>query len=128
MDVTVAETATIPGTDYVKNIFSTLPTDYRYSKITTQQVLPVTPLQPTSKTVDFILSKLDAPYVYLLSNTLICANVVITKENLLTVPDTGKTVGPINNALSSLFSSCFMSVNDTVITRKLNISKWSLKF
>ena len=116
-DVTVTESATYPGENYIKSFFSDLPTDYRFSQVAYKEFEPATPIATNSKTVDFILSDCRSPNVYILQDTLMSVTVVIKKANKTSLPDTEAIVGPVNCALSSIFSSCDMKVNDISITK-----------
>ncbi len=115
-DVTVSESATVPGESYLKSFFSDLPTDYRFAKCVYQQVQPNTPLTKNTKTLEFILTALSPPMCYLIDETLMSAQVLICKKDKTTLPDKAAIVGPINNALLSLFSSCDMRLNDLSVS------------
>lgn len=116
-DVTVAESATYPGENYIKSFFSDLPTDYRFTSVTYAEVGPVTGATANSKTLDFILPAITEPHVYILQDTVMSLTVVIKKANKISLPDTKAIVGPVNCALSSIFSSCNMKINDISITK-----------
>ena len=53
---------------------------------------------------------------YLIDETLMSAQVLICKKDKTTLPDKAAIVGPINNALLSLFSSCDMRLNDLSVS------------
>ena len=115
-DVTVSENATLPSEDYVSSFFSKIPTDAKFSRVSYQQVVPSVPIDKNSTTVHFILESLKSPMCYVISEILMSATVIITKQNKVDLPDVGANVGPVNCALSSLFSSCSMKINDISLT------------
>jgi hypothetical protein len=111
-DVTVLENQTIPSELYISSFFSKVPTDSRFVRVAYQQVMPFTAIDKTSDKVQFLFDTLKSPMCYLLSDMLMSATVVITKDDRVTLPDTDAKVGPINSCVSSLFESCFMKIND----------------
>lgn len=115
-DVTVTEVKTVPSENYVSSFFATLPTDTRFTKVSYVERVPEIGMANLSDEVKFIFEMLSSPSVYLLSDMLMSATVVIVKEDRITLPDTTARVGPINCAVSSLFSSCTMKINDIPIT------------
>jgi hypothetical protein len=115
-DVTVLEIQTVPSESYISSFFSKVPTDSRFVRVAYQQVMPFTAIDKTSDKVQFLFDTLKSPMCYLLSDMLMSATVVITKDDRVTLPDTDAKVGPINSCVSSLFESCFMKINDISIT------------
>ena len=115
-DPTVQEQGTFPAENMVSSFFSDKPTDLRFTKVAYQQIVPHTAVDANSKNIEFILEKLDSPFCYLVSDMLMQANVIITKEDGVTLPDSTSEIGPSNNLLSTLFSSCIMKINDDIIT------------
>ena len=115
-DVTVTEVKTVPSESYVSSFFSHLPTDSRFTKVAYAKIVPSTGINIYSDTISFIFTSLSSPSVYLLNDMLISAQVVITKKDRISLPDTTANVGPVNCCISSLFSSCTMKINDISVT------------
>lgn len=115
-DVTVTEVKTVPSESYVSSFFTKLPTDSRFTKVAYAKIVPDNGINNTSDTITFIFNQLSSPSVYLMSDMLMSATVVITKKDRVTMPDTAANVGPVNCSLSSLFSSCAMKINDIQVT------------
>ena len=115
-DPTVQEQGTFPAENMVSSFFSDKPTDLRFTKVAYQQIVPHTAVDANSKNIEFIMERLDSPFCYLVSDMLMQATVVITKEDGKTLPDTAANIGPCNNLLSSLFASSVMKINDDIIT------------
>jgi len=61
------------------------------------------------------LPSLDTPNVYLIHNTTIEVNILITKADG-TLPAKTVQVSTVNNTLSSLFSTVSMTINDALVT------------
>ena len=116
MDPTIQERGTFPAQRMIDSFFADLPTDMRFTKTTYQQIVPHTAIDKNSKTIEFILDRLDAPFCYLLSDMLMMVTVIITKSDGTSLPETVKVVAPCNNMISSLFASNVMKINDDQIT------------
>jgi hypothetical protein len=75
---------------------------------------------PTSsidgKTIEFNLERFDAANVYVIQETYCEVTVQIVKSDGVTLPDSTKTVAPVNNILHSLFESVRLTINDVPIT------------
>lgn len=116
MEATVQESGTFPAQRMIDSFFADLPTDMRFTKTAYQQIVPHTAIDKNSKTIEFILDRLDAPFCYLVSDMLMMATVLITKEDGKTLPDFLNKVATCNNVLGSLFASNVMKINDDIIT------------
>lgn len=116
MDPTIQERGTFPAQRMIESFFADLPTDMRFTKTAYQQIVPHTAIDKNSKTIEFILDRLDAPFCYLISDMLMMATVIITKADGVSLPERNKVVAPCNNILSSLFASNVMKINDDIIT------------
>jgi hypothetical protein len=68
-----------------------------------------------ARTLEFTLDRYDVGNVYLIQDTCIEVQCVITKNDG-NVPDTDKKVSVVNNLLHSMFESCRLSINDLPIT------------
>jgi len=115
-DITIQEAGTYPGTNYINSFFTDLPTDLRFTKTLYQQIVPHTAVNSNSKNLTFILDRLDAPYVYVVSDILMQCTVIITKEDGVSLPAKENYVAPINNSMSSLFGTLQMKINDDIIS------------
>ena len=115
-DVTVTETNVIPSQNYVSSFFSKLPTDSRFIRVNYQQISPFTAIDKTSNKIEFIFDTLKSPMCYLLSDMLMSVTVVITQTDRTTLPIQTARVGPANCAVSSLFDTCVMKINDISVT------------
>ena len=63
----------------------------------------------------FQLPSLDTPNVYLIQNTTIECNILITKADG-TLPAKTAKVCTVNNTLASMFSNVTMNINDALVT------------
>lgn len=118
-DVTVNEVHTIPSQNYISSFFTKLPTDSRFVRVNYRKIGPTIPVDKVSDNISFILHDLKSPSVYLLSDMLISCQITITKKDKVTLPGLTARVRPINCAISSLFRSCVMKINDIPVTGKL---------
>lgn len=116
MDPTIQERGTYPAQRMIDSFFAEQPTDVRFSKTEYQQIVPHTAIDKNSKSIEFILNSLDAPYCYQISDMLMMATIIITKKDGVTLPETSKIVAPCNNVLGSLFASNIMKINDDTVT------------
>jgi hypothetical protein len=116
MDAIESEVNTKPSSNFIEHFFSKLPVDSRFNKVEFQKFIPITGLDKNTTKIDFLLEKRSAPQCYLISKALIEVNVTLVKKDGVSVPDTTKLVGSINNCLHSLFSTVSMQINDQKIT------------
>jgi hypothetical protein len=116
-DVNVLEQGTYPAEPMIKSFFRKLPTDLRFIQTEYRQFNSQTGVDKNSTNFSFVLNRLDAPYCYLLEDSLIKVNLVITKSDGITLPDADKTVAPINNVCGSLFEDVRMKINDDELTQ-----------
>jgi hypothetical protein len=112
---TLAEANTTPSGSFIENLFLNLPTDARFKQVITHKFVPRTGLDENSTQIEFVLPALDAPNCYFISNVMIEATVLITKEDN-TLPAATDKVAPIPNMLSSLFETVSLRINDNLIT------------
>ena len=85
-DVTAGETASYPAQSFVKSYFSDLPTDLKYVKTEYTQIVPHTATDANSTNIEFVLEKMDSPFVYCVSDILLKATVTITKADGKSLP------------------------------------------
>ena len=95
--------------------FAKIPSDQRFNKVAWTKFVPSSGLDTTSESIVFNLSRQDSPNVYNLSNVLIEATVTIVKADKKSLPDKVCRVGPVNNALHSLFESVKTTINDELV-------------
>ena len=86
----------------------------RFLQCTHQKVVPTSSLD--GKTIEFNLDRFDAANVYLIQETYCEVTIKITKSDGVTLPDTSKLVGPVNNILHSLFEAVRLTINDVPIS------------
>lgn len=116
-DVNVLEKGTYPAEPIINSLFSKLPSDLRFINTEYRQFSTHTSVSKNSSSFSFVLERLDAPYCYLLEDALIKVNLIITKKDGVTLPDTNKIVAPVNNVLGSLFEDMRMKINDDELTQ-----------
>ena len=83
----LSEFGTDPGQPYLKSFYGPIPTDKRFAKVEYIQVSS-TALDPGTTQVIFNLDPKEPPTCYLISDIILKAQTVITKENG-TLPDEG---------------------------------------
>ena len=111
----LSEASTLPGKSLLEDLFLELPRDSRFNQVVLQKIPPSTGLDANSSQINFQLPSLDTPNVYLIQNTTLEVNILITKADGTVPPKTAK-VCAVNNTLSSLFSSVSMTINDALVT------------
>jgi hypothetical protein len=117
---TFSEAGTYPAGEYLEDLFADKPTDLRFTKTHYKKIAPTTQHDKGNTTFEFNLLSLKSPYVYLLEDTYMGAQISITKQDG-SVPsktlDSGdpRYVAPINCAVSSLFHSITTYINDTQV-------------
>ena len=116
-DVNILEKGTYPAEPIINSLFSKLPSDLRFINTEYRQFSTHTSVSKNSSSFSFVLERLDAPYCYLLEDTLIKVNLIITKKDGVSLPDTDKIVAPVNNILGSLFDDMRMKINDDELTQ-----------
>jgi hypothetical protein len=114
MEAQLTEASTFPAQVYANSFFSSLPTDARFLQCSFQKFVPTSSID--GKTIEFNLDKYDAANVYVIQETYCEVTVKIVKADGTSLPDTSKTVAPINNVLHSLFESVRLTINDVPIT------------
>ena len=92
----LSEAGTVPSVNYADTFFNDLPNDARFSNVQWAQIVPSSGLGQTIPNINFNLQKLAAPNVYILSDVLIEANILIMKEKNSALPDKLAQVGPGN--------------------------------
>jgi hypothetical protein len=116
-DVNILEQGTYPAEPMIKGLFRKTPTDLRFINTEYRQFNSQTAVDKNSNKFSFVLARLDAPYCYLLEDCLIKVNLIITKKDGVSLPDTDKIVAPVNNVLGSLFREMRMKINDDELTQ-----------
>ena len=112
---TVQEASTVPSGSFSENLFLNLPTDARFKQVITHRFVPRTGLDKDSTQIEFVLNSLDSPNCYFIHQTMIEAQVAITKADG-TLPAKAKKVMPNANMLASLFETVSLRINDVLIT------------
>jgi len=67
MQGNLSESKTIPSVSYVSRYFSDLPNDARFSNVSWKRCGPTEGITKSSVAINFILPKMDAPFVYLVN-------------------------------------------------------------
>jgi len=116
-DVNILEQGTYPAEPMIKGLFRKTPTDLRFINTEYRQFNSQTAIDKNSNKFSFVLARLDSPYCYLLEDCLIKVNLIITKKDGVSLPDTDKIVAPVNNVLGSLFEEMRMKINDDELTQ-----------
>jgi hypothetical protein len=114
MEAQLTEASTFPAQVYANSFFSSLPTDARFLQSTFQKFVPTSSID--GKTIEFNLDKYDAANVYVIQETYCEVTIKIVKADGTSLPDSTKTVAPVNNILHSLFESVRLTINDVPIT------------
>ena len=103
--------------NYIDSFFTKLPYDSRFNKVEYQKFVPISGMGETVRQIDFVLERRDAPMCYLISDILVEVHVTILEDTPIpTLPATSTEVGPVNNALHSLFQKVTVKINGTQIT------------
>jgi hypothetical protein len=113
MEGQLKEALTYPAQLYAQSFFFKVPTDSRFLQVSYQKFMPSSTLE--SKTLEFTLDRYDVGNVYLIQDTCLEVQCVITKSDG-SLPDIGKKVSVVNNLLHSMFESCRLTINDLPIT------------
>jgi len=116
-DVNILEQGTYPAEPMIKGLFQKTPTDLRFINTEYRQFNSQTAIDKSSKQFSFVLARLDSTYCYLLEYCLIIVNLIITKKDGVTLPDTDKIIAPVNNVLGSLFEEMRIKINDNELTQ-----------
>lgn len=116
MEAQLQPAASFQAQEYSQSFFREVPTDSRFIQCSYKKIAPSTSVE--ADIIVFDLQKFDAGNIYQIQNA--CLEVVckITKADGKSLPDTGKTVFPVNNTLHSLFSVVRLSINDVPIIKQ----------
>lgn len=123
MEGQIFEPLTYSAELYAQSFFKQSPTDSRFLQVTHHKFMPTSSLE--SRTIEFQLDRYDTASVIMIQNTIVRLQCVITKSDLVSLPDTGKNVGPVNNFLHSIFESVRININDVGIS--INPSSYPYK-
>lgn len=93
MQATQAEFGTQPGQDYIKSLFSDIPSDVRFSSVKYEPVPPNTAIDATATQIIYTLHPKENPACYLIGDMLMKLQVSIKKADGTTLPDNAAYVG-----------------------------------
>lgn len=113
MEAQLNEANTFPSQSYAQSFFSRLPTDNRFLQCAYTKVPPNASLD--SKTLTFVMERLEAANVYMIQDACLEVRFKITTA-AGALPTQDKLVAPRNNVLHSLWETCRISINDTLLT------------
>ena len=113
MEGQLREPLSFPAQIYAESFFRKLPVDARFLQCTYQKFVPSSSID--GKTIEFNLDRYDVGNIYLIQDSCLEVNCVITKSNG-TLPDKSVNVGVINNTLHSLFDAVRLTINDLPLT------------
>jgi hypothetical protein len=114
---TIKEASTYPGVSWIDDFFSDKPTDLRYVKTTYKKINNSTPMDKSASSYSFRLKPLHSPICYLLQDTYLNVNMKIVKASDGSLPAVvaGKSVGPVNSAVTSLFKQLTTTINSAIV-------------
>ena len=113
MEGQLREPSSFPAQIYAESFFRKLPIDARFLQCTYQKFVPSSSID--GKTIEFNLDRYDVGNIYLIQDTCIEVNCVITKNDG-SLPAKETNVAVINNALHSMFDAVRLTVNDLPLT------------
>ena len=113
MSATHLEAGTQPGVDYLKALFSDLPTDTRFTLTRYQKFSPKT--SNNAPQIEFEIEAREAPECYLFGDILLEVKCVILDEKGQ-LPARSALVTLVNNSMHSLFSSMHFRINSNETT------------
>lgn len=113
MEAQLNEANTFPSQSYAQSFFSRLPTDNRFLQCAYTKVPPNASLD--SKTLTFVMERLEAANVYMIQDACLEVRFKITTA-AGALPVKANFVAPRNNVLHTLWETCRISINDTLVT------------
>ena len=113
MEGQLREPLSFPAQIYAESFFRKLPVDARFLQCTYQKFVPSSSID--GKTIEFNLDRYDVGNIYLIQDSCLEVNCVITKNDG-TLPAKSANVGVINNTLHSLFDAVRLTINDLPLT------------
>jgi hypothetical protein len=113
MESQLYDSSTIPAQEFAESFFSRVPTDSRFLQTSFQKVMPNSSID--ADIIEFNFERYTAANLYLIQDTYMELNVVITKNDG-SLPDKTKKVALVNNILHSMFESVRLYINDTLIS------------
>ena len=113
MESQLIDSGTVLSQEYSQSFFASVPTDQRFLEQTFHKVLPSSSLDAAE--IEFNLERFESTNLYLIQDLYCeCQLQIVKSDNSL--PDTGKTVGVVNNVLHSAFESVRLTINDCLIS------------
>ena len=94
MQATQAEFGTTPGQDYIKSLFSDIPSDVRFSSVKYEPVPPNTAIDANTTQIIYTLHPKENPACYLIGDMLMKLQVTIRKADGTSLPNNESFVGP----------------------------------
>jgi hypothetical protein len=113
MEGQLKEALTYPAQLYAQSFLKKIPTDSRFLQCTHQKFMSNNTLDST--TLEFTLDRYDVGNVYLIQDTCIEVQCLITKNDG-NLPAVDVKVSTVNNLLHSMFESVRLVINDLPIT------------
>ncbi len=113
-DRILVEADVYTGEDVSDTWFQKMATDLRYSSVEFLPLYPVTSLS-NAKQIQFSVPGFTGAGAVKLHDSFLALKVKLCKADGTTKVDAGKVVAPVNLTLHSLFSSCQLYLNDTLL-------------